>query len=273
MRFVDTMRSFFSFSRKGAILCGKYLLSFLLPHRCLLCGTILLESRGVCSRCWPSLQFITPPFCEQCNKPLDLHAADTDKESYCGDCLRTPPPFSRARAAFSYNVALRSLVLRLKHADQTEGVSTFVGWMLHAGTDLLRNCDLVVPVPLHRGRLFVRRYNQAALLAWGLGRSTGKQVVPDLLVRHRKTAAFRSAGRRERERTLHNAFSLNPVFRKVVRGRKIVLIDDIATTGATLRACSKVLLASGAADVTVLTLGRVPLGWSGVSGRNFGRVS
>ena len=148
-------------------------------------------------------------------------------------------------------------MLRFKHGDRLEGVPAFARWMARAGADLLEGADLLAPVPLHRWRLWSRRYNQSALLALALGRLTGISARPGLLQRRRATPAMGHMNRQERERNVKGAFRLNPRQEGVVAGRTVVLVDDVLTTGATVGECARALTRAGAAAVDVLTLGRV----------------
>lgn len=179
----------------------------------------------------------------------------------CGACLAQPPVWSRARAACLYDEGSRALVLRFKHADRTEGAPAYARWMARAGADILAEADLLVPVPLHPWRLFLRRYNQAALLAHALGRECGLPVDACALKRLRRTASqgafdHTGRGRAGRARNVRGAFSVAAP--ESVVGRRVVLIDDVLTTGATLGECARVLLAAEAQSVDVLTLARVP---------------
>lgn len=151
------------------------------------------------------------------------------------------------------------MILRLKYADAAHSAPAFAGWMARAGAEMLMGADLLVPVPLHRWRLLKRRYNQAALLARGIGQISGITMLPDALIRRRATRPQEGLSRAGRRRNVRAAFALRPHYRGRVAGKVVVLVDDVLTTGATLDECARVLLAAGAAEVRVLTLARVPL--------------
>ncbi len=162
------------------------------------------------------------------------------------------------RTALRYEAAGRRLILRFKHAERIEGVATFAGWMAEAAADLLSEAEVLVPVPLHRWRLLRRGYNQAALLARAVARLAGRPCVPDLLERHRPTASQqRLSARARRENVTPAAFRVHRRHRGRIAGARILLVDDVFTTGATLDACAKVLQRAGAARVDALTLARV----------------
>ncbi len=201
---------------------------------------------------WQSLRFIAVPFCACCGYPFEF---ETEKSSLCGPCLSEPPPFSTARAALAYDEASRNLILRFKHGDHLQLAPTLVPMMVRAGGEVISGADLVIPVPLHRWRLLSRRYNQAALLAIGIGKATGKAVLPDGLLRIRATLSQGHKGARDRAANVHNAFAVNP--RRSVAGKTILLVDDVYTTGATVKECTEVLLKAGAKAVHVLAIARV----------------
>jgi len=232
----------------------RRLLDALLPPRCLGCGREALEPASLCAACWSGLTFITRPFCRCCGLPFEIEAGE---EALCGACLRERPAFERARAALVYDEASRRLLLPFKHADRTEIARLFVAWMAGAGGELLGACDLVAPVPPHWRRLLARRYNQAALLSQGLARRGGLQAAPDLLVRRRATESQGRKSRAGRKRNVAGAFAVSPRWRAALQGRRVLLVDDVMTTGATLEACARVLKRAGAAEVSVLLLARV----------------
>ncbi len=233
---------------------GTAALDLLLPPRCLACG-VMVEANGLlCPRCWSGLDFIAPPLCESCGLPFAFAVAERTR---CAACLAEPPAFARARAALVYDDASRRLILGFKHADRTEAAPTFARWLLRAGAPLIAEAELIVPVPLHRWRLLRRRYNQAGLLALAVGRLTERPVVPDLLVRRRATPSQGGLGRLGRRRNVAAAFALRRGREEQVRGRRVLLIDDVHTTGATLAECVRALRRGGAAAVDALTLARV----------------
>ena len=209
---------------------------------------------SVCAACWRAIDFIEPPVCAACGFPFEVDAGDG---ALCGTCLGSRPRYGRARAVMRYDDRSRRLVLGFKHGDRTEAAMPFARWMLRAGRVLLDDADLIVPVPLHRLRLFVRRYNPSALLAHALGKLGGLAVAPDSLTRRRATPAQAGLNATERAANVRVAFAVNGGKATLVRGKRIVLIDDVMTTGATVNACATALLGAGAGAVDVLTLARV----------------
>ncbi len=231
------------------------LLDLLLPPRCLGCGARVEDQGALCAACWTGLAFLGPPQCRMCGYPLP-HALP--EAPLCGACAAEPPAWDRARAAFRYDDGSRRLILGFKHADRTDIAPAFGRWLARAAGDLLDDAPVIAPVPLHRWRLLRRGYNQVALLAHALGRETGLPVVPDLLQRVRATASQQGlSGRARQENVTSRAFRVHPWQRKRPAGRRILLVDDVLTTGATASACARVLHQAGAAGVDVLTLARV----------------
>jgi ComF family protein len=182
---------------------------------------------------------------------------DPGLDMLCAGCIREPPAFDRARAALAYDDASRPLVLGLKHGDQTHAAPAYARWLQRAAGPLLAEADVIAPVPLHRWRLWHRRYNQAALLALALGRAGGVPVVPDLLVRRKRTPSQGGLNRTERRRNVRGAFVVRPGHAARVKGARVLLVDDVLTTGATVSECAKALRRAGAAAVDIAVLARV----------------
>lgn len=229
-------------------------LDVLLPPLCFGCGGAVEGRAALCPACWRKTRFLAAPVCESCGLPFE---ADPGPGAVCGECARAAPPFARARAAFVYDEASRGLILGFKHGDRTDAAPVFALWLMRAGADLLPGAQLIVPVPLHWTRLFARRFNQAALLAHEVGRLAGIPVSTAALVRRRRTPSQGKLGRSARQRNLAGAFAVPPARRGALMGKRVLLVDDVLTTGATANACARVLLAAGASAVDVLTLARV----------------
>ncbi len=229
-------------------------LDALLPPRCLACGCPVDRRGALCATCWERIDFAAAPHCACCGYPF---AFDLGTGSLCGACMRRPPAFDRARFVMRYDDASKGLVLGFKHSDRTEGAPTYAAWLARAGAELLAEADLLAPVPLHRIRLFTRRYNQAAMLCRALGQMSGRPVAADLLVRRRNTPPQGRLSPAARRQNVAGAFAVAPARRGALEGRRVLLIDDVMTTGATVSACAGVLRRGGAAGVDVLVLARV----------------
>jgi len=243
--------------RRLGLRLGRGLLDLVLPPRCLACGGLVADPGALCAACWQGLSFLGEPACACCGLPF---AHDPGPGTRCAACLADPPGFDRARSVLRYDDGSKGLILAFKHADRTDAAPAFARWLARSGQALLPDCDLIAPVPLHWRRLFRRRYNQAALLALALGRLAGKPVAPGLLRRRRDTASQGHLSRGARQRNVAGAFQVAPGWPARLAGRRVLLVDDVLTTGATVEAAAQVLTRAGAAGVDVLTLARVVMG-------------
>jgi ComF family protein len=231
----------------------RQLLDFALPPRCPGCGAITQADHSFCLGCWQSLHFLGDPCCTCCGHPF---AHESGEGALCGACLAYPPRFDRVRAAVAYGEVARKVALKLKYAGRpgvAETLARFMARHVEAG----ESEAVLMPVPLHRWRIWKRGYNQAALIAAALARSTGRPLALDLLVRTRATPPLQGLGRRERAEAVRGAFAVREAGKGAVRGRDILLIDDVFTSGATAGACARALKRAGAARVGILCWARV----------------
>ena len=203
---------------------------------------------------WRAIQFLDRPWCEVCGIPFSY---EQPAPSICTACLTRQPAYSRARASFVYDDHSRDLVLGLKHAGQTESVRSFGRWMARAGADCLSDADRLIPVPLHPSRLRARRFNQSLLLAKAISKETGISVDAHSLRRIKSTPSQAGLSEKGRQRNVAGVFNVPDHRAGHVAGLRLVLIDDVFTTGATLEACTRALKRAGADDVSVITLARV----------------
>lgn len=236
---------------------GRALLDLLLPPQCVTCDAPVDSPGLLCADCFRRTGFITEPFCARCGVPFGS-VAQGGRDGLCPGCRDAPPVFHRARAALRYDAQGRSLILPFKHADRTELGAVLVPHMARAGAALLREADVLVPVPLHRWRLLRRRYNQAALLARAVGKIAGRPCLPDALLRQRSTASLGEKSAAERAAEVAGAFAVRASRAAQLTGKRVLLVDDVMTSGATANACTTVLLEAGATAVDVLAAARVP---------------
>jgi ComF family protein len=233
---------------------GLWLVNAIFPPACLSCREETETPMGLCARCWAETGFIAGLVCRICGIPLQGEAGD---DACCDDCASHPPAFSHGRAAVLYQGGGRKLVLALKHGDRMDLAWPLAQWMARAGEDLTAKADLIAPVPLHRWRLLRRRYNQSAELARHVGALAGRPVLPDLLIRQRMTPSQDGLDRAARLQNQSGAFAVNPRFSARIAGKRLLLVDDVLTTGATLSCCAETCLQAGAEQVDVLVLARV----------------
>lgn len=233
-------------------------LDALLPPHCLTCEAEVAVQGTLCAACFRGLTFITAPLCARCGVPF-AHAGQADAQGLCPRCAAAPPAFAAARAALRYDEGAKRLILPFKHGDRTDLATPLAAQMARAGAALLARADLVAPVPAHWRRRLARRYDQAALLARAVARLGGRPCMPSLLRRTRATPALGERGAAERAALVAGAFALRRGAAARVAGRRVLLVDDVLTSGATAEACARVLLDAGAAAaVEVLAAARVP---------------
>ncbi|HEX8379695.1 MAG TPA: ComF family protein [Allosphingosinicella sp.] len=231
----------------------RQMIDFALPPRCPGCGSITSDPHHFCLDCWNALLFLGEPCCARCGLPFAFGAGES---AQCGRCLAEPPPFDRLRAAVAYGEVSRQVALKLKYSGRLGLAETLAHFMLRHVEEGERDA-LLVPVPLHRWRIWRRGYNQAALIASALGRRSGLEVELGLLSRTRATPPLKGLGRRERALAVRGAFRVPAAARPRVSGRHLLLVDDVYTSGATASACASALKRAGAASVGILCWARV----------------
>lgn len=233
------------------------LISVVYPARCITCDEFVASDFGLCPRCWRDTPFITGLTCDKCGAPIPGDADDAGPHALCDTCLAEPRPWRAGRAAMIYADNGRRIVLAFKHGDRMDLARVAAGWLARAAEPLLRPDMIVVPIPLHFRRLFRRRYNQSALLAARLARRCGLDHCPDALVRTRHTASQGHKSGDERFRNVADALAPHRRRGARLRGRPVLVVDDVMTSGATFTAATRACLEAGASDVFVLSLARV----------------
>ncbi len=236
---------------------AKPLIDFALPPRCPGCGAIVAEPHNFCLDCWSQLVFLGEPGCAICALPFDYGTGE-GPDAVCGGCLAHPPRFDRLRAAVAYGEIPRKVALKLKYGGRPGVAETMARLMMrHLEAD---EGDLIAPVPLHRWRIWKRGYNQAALIAAALARHGGIEARLNLIERVRATPPLRGMGRRERQAAVRGAFRVRADLKPGLKGRRVILVDDVYTSGATVNGCARILKRAGAAEVRVLAWARVVRG-------------
>lgn len=229
------------------------ILNLVFPPQCLICDGRVAKHGALCSKCWQSVRFISDPMCDACGLPFEF---DIGSHALCADCLHTRPLYARARAAFLYDEKSSRLITRFKYSDQIQLAKIYGEWLSSAGRELLANTDFLIPVPLHYWRFVQRRFNQSAMLAGEISKNTGITHLPNAIKRTRHTKQQTGLTKTQREENVKGAFIIESHHQVAIKGKNILLIDDVITTGSTIEQCTKALIKSGVAQVNVLTLAR-----------------
>lgn len=238
----------------SVLFCSQPLLDLILPPRCFDCGEITSEHHTLCALCWKNCTFLSPPWCSLCGWPFPF---ETPQQTLCIHCYRLPPLFTECRSALAYHSNSRHFILKLKQGDATYLAPSLGKLMARVGQDILSKTELLIPVPLHWTRLFMRQYNQATLLSNQVSHLTNIPTRTGLIKRHRSTPKQGYRNRKERAANVRGAFTVPFEKKPLIKGKSLTLVDDVFTTGATLTECARVLLKEGAKEVRVLTLARV----------------
>jgi ComF family protein len=247
------------FARCGALLrgglrvLGAHARDVALPPLCASCREPV-SGEGLCPQCWSKLAFISRPYCERLGIPF---AYDPGPGFLSMEAIAAPPAYGRARAAVRYDDISGALVKSLKYYDRLDLVPIMGRWLAGAGGDLLTGADAIVPVPLHWRRLWARRFNQSAALAGEIARISGVAILHDALARRKPTPQQVGLTRAERATNVQGAFAVSAAGKMKIAGKKLVLVDDVLTSGATAEACARALLRAGAGNVDVLVFARV----------------
>jgi ComF family protein len=231
----------------------RHSLDVALPRLCPACRDLVTDN-GLCPNCWSKLAFISAPYCPRLGIPF---AYDPGPGILSMQAITNPPAYTRARAAVRYDDVARALVHAYKYGDRLDLGPMIGRWMARAGKELTAEADALVPVPLHWRRLWTRRFNQSAALAEAIARESGIAVAHATLRRVKATAQQVGLSRNDRATNVQGAFRVAPGAKAEVAGRRLILVDDVLTSGATVDACARALLRAGAAQVDVLVFARV----------------
>ena len=235
---------------RGAV---RQIVDYALPPRCPGCGLVVEDAHRFCLDCWQALAFLGEPCCTRCGLPFEY---DAGGDAECAACMAQPPAFDRLRAAVAYGEIARKVALKLKYSGRP-GVAETLAHFMQRHLDPDPADALLVPVPLHRWRIWRRGYNQSALIASALSRRSGIAADLALIDRVKATPPLKGLGRAERALAVRGAFRMSEGARARVRERTVILVDDVYTSGATANACAKVLKRGGAARVNILCWARV----------------
>jgi ComF family protein len=229
---------------------SQWALDKLYPPHCPSCKAPVAAQGHLCGTCFNDIHMIAAPQCAQCGVPF---AVDMGSEALCPECLDHRPSYITARSALVYGEVVGTLIKQLKYHDQMQGLNRFAQWMAQV---VSKDVDVIVPVPLHWKRLFTRRYNQAAWLAYELSDVMAIPCMPHMLRRVRHTPPQARMNREERQRNMKRAFVVPKKYTSLIEHKRILIVDDVMTTGATIEACAEALKSAGAAEVYAVTLAR-----------------
>ncbi len=230
------------------------LLDFILPPLCISCRAKVLDHHALCARCWSHISFIQKPYCQILGFALPFDEGD---QTVSATAVAMKPHFDHARSVAHYDSVMRDLIHGFKYYGQMESKKIFGYWLSMAGAEFLPQADLIIPVPLYRRKLFQRRFNQAAILADSLGQETGIETDHYILKRVKNTVQQVGLSAQQRKQNVAGAFKVAEGDKIALKGKKIVLIDDVFTTGSTANACARTLKRAGAVQVDLITLARV----------------
>jgi len=237
----------------------RYLSEILVPGSCIVCEGAVAKQGGCCPKCWSKMRFVSEPLCPVMGIPFSVNLGEG---MLSAEAIADPPPFERLRTAVLYDDIAAKLVSGLKFSDRIGHARWMANWMAHAGSELLENEPLIVPVPLHRGRLFTRRFNQSAELARQIAHRSRSidRYEPQILTRTKATKQQVGLSLSERSRNVSGAFRVASHSKMNISGKNIVLVDDVYTTGATAKAATRALKRAGAKNVDVLVFAKVENG-------------
>lgn len=231
----------------------KSVLDFIYPHLCIKCWTVVEDDAGFCSACFKKIRFVTQPFCDMCALPLEVSATE---ETRCAPCLQEEKLFKKARTVLVYDDESKPFILSFKNKGRTMYRKPLSHLMIQRGQDLFEDADIVTTVPMHFLKRFLRGYNQADLLGETIAAHYKKAFMPELLKKIKMTKSQAGLHQEERLKNVKSSFALNPKHAPLIKGKIIVLVDDVMTSGATVTAVTKVILKGDPKEVRVLTLAR-----------------
>lgn len=230
----------------------RAIINLLFPIRCVICNSYEFQS-NVCEFCWEKLTFITKPYCAICSHPFEY---ENDDKAICGNCIQTKPNYDKAISILKYDDYSKDLIHNFKYKDQLHILNYFVSLMLNMGKDLIEQADIIIPVAMHKHKLLKRGYNQAALIAMNIAKNKKIKYLPQAIIKIVNTDSQAGLKKSQRIKNIKNSFKLNSKFINEIKGKRVLLIDDVITTGATIEECCKVLKFAEPSKLFVLTLAK-----------------
>jgi ComF family protein len=231
------------------------ILDYIYPPRCLLCSELILNNNGFCIDCWSKLNFITEPYCQVCCFEFSIDYGETNNK--CARCLNDPPYYDYARSLLRFDAHSKKIIHALKYYDRSFVSQIIAKMLVNYYKPSVVSADLIVPVPMHRFKRLSRLYNHAQILSSAIALLVEKKITPDILLKTKYTKSQTGLARKYRLDNLSD--SITVANKQKIRGKKILLVDDVMTTGATINLCAKQLKKAGAKEVVVLCIARTLL--------------
>lgn len=226
-----------------------HIIDYILPKRCIACANLTQDSGSFCSSCFKNLNFISPPFCACCGREFALNLPDHQK---CLSCLKTAPPFNKARFLFKFDEYSKKIIHSFKYYDKTIFAQYFAEMLVARYLHDIKDFDAIVPVPMHRYKRLLRMYNPAQELAGAISKIINLPIYSDILCKTKWTRAQTTLSRKARLDNIRGSIAIKNAH--CIKNKKIILVDDVITTGATIGLCAKLLKKAGAKEVVVLSI-------------------
>jgi ComF family protein len=243
----------------------KSVIDLVLPPKCICGKKQTAENANICGECWLKIDFINSPMCQKCGDPFQFKSDILENddnglaELLCTNCLANPPSYELQRCVFNYNENSNFIITKFKYSDSTHSAKYLAKQLHNISKNFIDEIDLITSVPIHYKKLIKRKYNQSALLANELSKITKKPVNNFILKRIKNNKPQAGLPREERLKNVKGSFEVNPKALKKISGKNILIIDDVITTGATMRECTKVLQKNNVNKIYVLAVGRTLL--------------
>ncbi len=226
------------------------LVNYILPYRCSSCSQLIDKEQGMCALCFSKLNFITSPYCSCCGFPFEFFI---EGQNLCGRCVVKQPNYDLARSLFKFDLESKKLIHAFKYNDRTSHSKMFAKLIIARYKKEIEEVDLVVPVPMNRIKRIFRQYNPAQILAKDISDLLKVPMIPDVLIKTKWTKPQTKLTKYEREKNLSGSLAFN--MKRIVKGRRVLLVDDVRTTGTTCNSCAKILKTAGAESVKLVTVG------------------
>ncbi|MFN7038365.1 MAG: ComF family protein [Alphaproteobacteria bacterium] len=245
------MTNYSSNNHSNSYFIFKKFIDLIFPPKCLNCDCIIESIGGFCEKCWLKIDFISKPSCYICSYPFEYNIGE---HALCASCIKEKPYYEKAVSIFKYNDNSKKIIHGLKFLDKTY-FAPYLGNLMHKALHPLDQ-DIIAPIPIHKFRLLKRFYNQSLLLAQAVSNISGVTLVPDLLLKVKNTIPQSGLTKKQRQKNIKNAYILNPKYKDKIVGKKILLVDDVITTGSTANLCAKILVKAEVKKVELVTLAK-----------------